>query len=421
MPESITDEDAKYACELVKAICAEAGPGLPGSSQERERAAIIRQALASHLGAGNVHVEDFSLAPGAFLGSLPVSGLLLLAAALMNTATGRFGGISLWITAVAALVFAILAILPFLFEYILYFEFIDPVFKKKQSENVIGILRKPGTEKVNRLLFLSGHHDSALENTWIRFLGYGFYVTLPTVILGLIGMLVMSIMQLVGVITGNAGVVQAGTVGWILLAYPILPAVIFMVFFNMGRKNGGTVPGAADNLSGSALAVAMCRFLVRNPAYIPDHTEIRFVSFGGEEAGLRGSRRYVERHLDELNRMHARVLNYETVAHPKISILTSDLNGWVRNSQAIVGSAAAAAERAGVPFKVQPYTFGTGASDAASFTQAGLKATTLMPFKMPQQIVAFYHQKYDTPEVLTIEPLLNVLKLTLEWVRSGGE
>ena len=45
----------------------------------------------------------------------------------------------------------------------------------------------------------------------------------------------------------------------------------------------------------------------------------------------------------------------------------------------------------------------------------------MLPFKMPQQIVAFYHQKRDRPEVLTIEPLLNVLKLTLEWVRNGGE
>jgi hypothetical protein len=38
-----------------------------------------------------------------------------------------------------------------------------------------------------------------------------------------------------------------------------------------------------------------------------------------------------------------------------------------------------------------------------------------------QQMVAFCHQKWDTPEILTIEPLLNVLKLTFEWVSNGGE
>ena len=124
------------------------------------------------------------------------------------------------------------------------------------------------------------------------------------------------------------------------------------------------------------------------------------------------------RHLDELKRLDARLLNFEMVAHPEITILTSDVNGTVKNSPEMVKSVVAAAERAGVPYKVSPASLGVG-TDAAPFSRAGLKATTLLPFKVPQQMVAFYHQKWDTPEVLTIEPLLNVLKLTFEWVRHG--
>jgi hypothetical protein len=52
MPETITDSDAQYAFDIVKRICAEVGPGSPGTAQERERAAIIARELASHLGAG---------------------------------------------------------------------------------------------------------------------------------------------------------------------------------------------------------------------------------------------------------------------------------------------------------------------------------------------------------------------------------
>jgi Zn-dependent M28 family amino/carboxypeptidase len=148
--------------------------------------------------------------------------------------------------------------------------------------------------------------------------------------------------------------------------------------------------------------------------------EIRFVTFGCEEAGLRGSRSYVSRHFDELKRLDARLLNIEVIAFPEISILTDDVNG-VKNSIEMVKSVTKAAERAGVPFKVEPYPLGGGASDAGSFTKAGLKALTLFPCKFPQQIVAFYHQKRDTPAVLTLEPIYNVLKLTLEWIRSGGE
>lgn len=69
MPEIITNADAQYAFDIVKTICTEVGPGLPGTSQERERAAIIKKELESHLVAGNVVVEEFTLAPGAFLGS----------------------------------------------------------------------------------------------------------------------------------------------------------------------------------------------------------------------------------------------------------------------------------------------------------------------------------------------------------------
>ena len=420
MPEIITDSDAQYAFDIVKAICTEVGPGLPGSSQERKRAAMIERELASHLGTRNVIVEEFTLAPGAFLGSLPASAVCMLVAALLNISVGRLASGLAWLPALAALALSILAVLLVFLEYMRYDEFVDPLFKKTQSVNVIGALRPAGTQNVKRLLILSGHHDSALENTWFRTLGYGFYVTLPTVTIGLAVMLAMSAIQLLGAILSNANLVQFGTLGWLLLIYPIVPAMIFAGFFSRGRKNGGIVPGAADNLSACALAVAMCRFLVKNPAYIPANTEIRFISFGSEEAGLRGSRRYVARHLEELKRLDARLLNFETVAHPEIGILTTDVNG-VENAPQMVKSVAAAAARAGVPFKVKSYPTGGGGSDAGSFSQAGLKATTLLPFNVPQQIVAFYHQKRDTPEVLTLEPLLNVLKLALEWVCNGGE
>jgi hypothetical protein len=419
MPEIITHDDAHYAFEIVETICTEVGPGLPGSSQEWRRAAIIKKELASHLGAGNVAVEEFTFAPAAFLRASPIIALFTLIAALLNISMDRFTGVSTWLAAIAALALSIISPLLLIFEFYFGFELTDPLFKKKQSINVVGTLRKPGTKDVRRLLILSGHHDSAAENTWLRFLGYGFYFLAATWFLGFITMLAMSTIQLVGLIAGNAGLVRFGTLGWALLVYPIAPSILFALFLSRGWKNGGIVPGAADNLSGSALAVAMGRFLAKNPSYIPDDMEIRFVSFGSEEAGCRGSRRYVARHLEELKRLDVRLLNYETIAHQEPMILTSETNGTVKNSPEMVKSVVTAAQRAGVPYKVQSATLGTG-SDAGPFSRAGLKATTLVGFRMQQQ-VAFYHQKWDTPEVLTLEPLLNVLKLTLEWVSSGGE
>ena len=419
MTKTITNHDANYALEIVKAICREVGPGLPGSPQERERAEMIKNELEMHLGVENVVMEEFTLAPDACLSPFP-GVLFMVLAVLLNISTSRLTGVWPWATSIAALVFSILAPLLFIIEFILSYELIDPLFPKKKSINVIGKLRKPGMENVKRLLILSGHHDSAPENTWLRFLGYGFFFLSVTYLIGLVTILVMNIIQLTGLAIDNTDIIRMGTLGWILLIYPIVPSIIYAAFYTRGKKNGGNVPGAMDNLSACAITVAMCRFLVKNPVYIPDDTEIRFITFGSEEVGLRGSRRYVERHLDELKRLDVQALNYEMVVHPEIAILTSEVNGTVKNSPAIVKSAVAAAERAGVPYRLQP-AFPGIASDAGPFSRAGFKATTLNPFKFPQQLVAFYHQKWDRPEVLTIEPLLNVLKLTLEWIRYGGE
>ena len=86
----------------------------------------------------------------------------------------------------------------------------------------------------------------------------------------------------------------------------------------------------------------------------------------------------------------------------------------------ILRAAPAAAERSGVPYKIGAAGIGAG-GDSVPFSRVGLKALTLLSFKVPEQQFAFYHQDRDTPEVLTLPPFLNVLKLTLEWIRAGGE
>jgi hypothetical protein len=417
--EIITRDDAQYAWDIVKKICTEVGPGLPASPQERQRAEIIKKELEAHLGAENVVMEEFTLAPEAFLSTYPGVVCMILAV-ILNIYTGHNGGSSAWITSIAALIFSIIAPLMFVLEFLLSLEVFDPLFKKGQSINVIGKLHKPGSQDVKHLLILSGHHDSAPENTWLRCIGIGFYILSAIYFIELIVMIVINLIQLTGLIIGSETVVHLGTVGWVLLVFLVTPSIIFVLFLNRGRKNGGVVPGAADNLSACATVVATCRFLVANHTYIPEDTEIRFITFGSEEAGLRGSRRYVKRHLEELKSLDTQVLNYEIVAHPEISIPTSDVNGMVKNSPELVTSVVSAAERAGVPYKIGAATIGAG-GDSAPFTRAGMKALTILLFKVPQQQFAFYHQDRDTPDVLSIEPFVNALKLTLEWIKHAGK
>lgn len=269
-PGVVKSDDARYALDLVKAICSHVGPGLPGSPQERQRAGMIEEGLEAHLGAGCVAVEEFIFAPAAFLRSSPIIALLALLAALLNLAAGRLTGVMPWPACIAALVISLIPPLVLVFEFVLGLELTDPLFKKGRSVNVAGSLRKPGAQSVKRLLILSGHHDSAPENTWLRFLGYGFFVLSATWFLGLLTLPAMCLVQLAGLVAGNTGLFEAGTLGWPLLVYPIAPSILFALFLSRGWEDGGTVPGAADNLSACGLMVAMCRYLVENPSYIPD-------------------------------------------------------------------------------------------------------------------------------------------------------
>ena len=97
MPETVTSDDAQYALDLVRTICSTVGPGLPGSRQERQRAEIIRSELASRLGEENVAIEEFELAPAAFLGVFPLAALLIALATLAYVSVAGLSGAAAWL------------------------------------------------------------------------------------------------------------------------------------------------------------------------------------------------------------------------------------------------------------------------------------------------------------------------------------
>ncbi len=132
MRTGVSTQDAQYALDLVKRICAEIGPGLPGSPQERERAEMIKKALESHVGPENVNIEEFTFAPDALLSTYP-GALCMFAAVLLNVSAGRLTGVSAWITSIAALVFSLITPLSFVLEFLLSLEVTDLFFAKKSS------------------------------------------------------------------------------------------------------------------------------------------------------------------------------------------------------------------------------------------------------------------------------------------------
>jgi hypothetical protein len=326
------------------------------------------------------------------------------------------GGPAILLSAVS-FILAISILAAFVFEFVMCREFLDFLFPKGRSVNVVGRIA-PESGRTERILIFSGHHDSAYEFTWASRLKIGYYLAVAVIFWGVIAISVKTGLHALGLALGGERLLNLGAIGRLNLLVPIAPSLILAFFFLGSGKNGGTVPGAADNLSGSMVAVSLGRLLKENHDFIPDDTEIRIISFGCEEAGMRGAKRYVKRHLGELKEKNAEVCNFEVVADPVVTILTSDCNGFVRNSLEVVEGLAAAARAAGVPHRVRPFPFGGAGTDACAFSEAGIKASCLLPVVYPRHLIRFYHQPADNWDVLTPEPLVNALKVSLEWVRS---
>ncbi len=133
---------------------------------------------------------------------------------------------------------------------------------------------------------------------------------------------------------------------------------------------------------------------------------------------MRGARRYAARHARELREKEAIVFNIDTVTHPEMFIMKGDVNGFVKNDVETVQTVAHAARVAGVPFRVRPFPFGAGGTDAFPFTVRGIRAVTLMPVDYPIRSMHFYHQASDDMDVLSIEPFENLLELAISWLNT---
>ena len=79
--EKIDFTDCSAEFEFLSKIIDAVGPRLPGSKEEKEAASMI-SSLLSEITGNEAHVEEFTFAPKASIGAIPVLGYLLLFVAI---------------------------------------------------------------------------------------------------------------------------------------------------------------------------------------------------------------------------------------------------------------------------------------------------------------------------------------------------
>ena len=379
-----------YTVREIKKICKNIGPRIAGSEQEHEAHKYIAEEMKTCC--DKVDVEEFKLSPEAFMSWVRIDGALVILAVVF----GLFNlpWVSIALTAVA---------LVFLFcEFLMYWEFYDVLFKKAISHNTVGVRNAAGEAK-QRIIF-SGHVDSSHEWTYTHL---GGKILLFAVggygVVSMFYVLISSILIVAKV--GSPEVLE-------ILKYTqiaCIPAGVAVMFFvNFGR----TVEGANDNLTGAISSVAIMKYLKDNDIRF-ENTEVIAMAAGAEESGLRGSRNYIKRHMDELKEIPTIFVGLETFRdYDSMAICARDMTGTVKMDRRVCSLVKKGGERAGVDL---PYiSVYVGASDAAAVQKLGIPAVTLSA--MDPGPPRYYHTRGDTADNMdmkTVEKCLDIALQTL--------
>jgi len=357
-----------------------------GSEQEKQAQLYTADILRKYC--DKVEVEEFHSALEAHFQSLKIfCGVYVLVLILMK------------FNYVVAGILGIANSILYLGHFVTYRHWLDFLFPKKPSWNVIGDIEPTG--EVRDTLIIAGHIDSVKEfKWWYRFKQNGAVLTI------LAGFLI----PLFGIYALLNIFIPAHwfTYGWWVFA---VLSPLLIVFFDMHAEE--VVDGASDNLTGVAMAVEMAKEFSQQRL---QHTRLRLISFGAEESGLRGAWAYGRDHKAQLIREKAFLLNIDTIKDPEhLTIGTSEVNTLVFYKEEHINMVEQAFIAASVPVKKLPLA--VGASDASAFHIQGLPAICVIGMDS-EKLDPAYHTRLDVISCINPQALESMKKVLLQFVKS---
>ncbi len=386
-----------YMVKKITDICEKIGPRAPGSSAELEAQKSMGEDLKQW--ADKVELEDFTVHRQAFMGFIPFT------VAMAILATGFF-----FFYPLISFILTILGFIPLVLEFVMYKQFIDPLFFSHPSHNLIAT-RSPKGEVKKRIILIA-HADSQYE--WIlnyKLGGTGMKLFLIPAVVGLVVCCIASLIK--GIVVDFKAIETESVTTFffivgIVLCIFIIPYIGFL-FFQSYTKS---VPGANDNLSGCLSCMSVLKLLDESGIRF-ENTEVRVILSGSEEAGLRGAKAYAEAHKHELREIETVVVACDTMRDLKdMAVYDRDLSGTLKHDSQVKALVKEAALNCGLDI---PYSsIYLGACDAAAFTQKGIKATGFAA--MDPTPPRYYHTRLDSPETLVPEALKVGAEVLLETV-----
>jgi hypothetical protein len=313
---------------------------------------------------------------------------------------------------VIAVILIVISVSYFILEVMKYHETYDFLFPKRKSNNVIGTIN-PSDEVKNTIIF-SAHHDSAFEfNTFYYLKKFGVII----INVGYIGVgiiLLVIVLKIILQLFSLELTVLFFSFGFFFIAF--IPIIIVYILFHSYKP----VLGAFDNLSGVSIVLGIGKFLSdnkNNPEIFPKHTKVYLISFAGEEAGLRGAKRFVSSHYNQLKEEGTIVVNMDGIGKKDaVFILDKEPGIGAKHDISIYNPIFEIAKKLNSNPRISPLPF--GATDGAAFSKKGIPTASIGGLNFKDGLPPYYHTRLDTPENVEKEALGQFVEICIDYLKE---
>ncbi len=387
---------------LLKRVIDEIGPRPPCSEAEKRLGRLLVEEWKPIC--DEVDVEPFTCSPTAPLGSLYIMVFCYFLAVILY-----------WYFPPLALVAISVGCGILLLEILWLREFVDFLFPRKQGENVVGTMR-PKRQPTQRVV-VSGHMDSAYEWNLLLYLKSASILIVVVGILAALAAFGGCLAKTIAYFDGFSDATALTGVGIALIA--LTPVMALLLFFTSWRP----VPGAFDNLSAVSVVAGLGQYIAeakRSETWFPERTEVLLLATSSEEAGHRGAKRYVTRHLEELKSLPTYGLFLEMIKDEKdLAVWKGESSTGARHDPQLVKMAQEVAASHDWPIFVgqMPVLMTT---DTDSFSLNGIPAVCLTSCDH-SKIDPTYHTRYDTCDHIRPESLSVMLQLVIDMIQRIDE
>ena len=391
-----------YMFGLLKKVIDEIGPRPPCSEAEKKLGRLLVEEWKPIC--DRVDVEPFICSPTAAVGSYYILALLYFASIILY-----------WFFPPLALALAAINCAIAFLEGFRLREFVDFLFPRKQGENVIGAIQPKG-ERTQRVI-VSAHMDSQYEwNHWYYLKDFAVLVQMSAVVallLAFAGSLAKTIAYFN--VFSSPGALNGIGIAMIALS----PIAVLFLFYTSWKP----VPGATDNMSGVAVVAGLGKYLEeakRNRGRFPERTEVVLLATSSEEAALRGAKRYVKRHLEELRATPTYVLNLDGIMDEKfLAVLRREFFNGAIHDPSLVKMAQEVAASYHWPMAAVTMPI-PGGTDTAHFSKNRIPAISIYCMDT-SRILPNVHTRNDTYDYVRPESLSVSLQLVIDMIQRIDE